>query len=846
MERTGATRRYRPAMAESTDDSGGTGGADAPIVLITGAGGAIGGKLARALGDAYRVIGLDRDCGDADIPCYEADLTSQDSVDLAMLRLQQAHGRRIASVVHLAAYFDFTGEENPLYDLVNVQGTRHLLRALQDFEVGQFVYSSTMLVHEAGVPGERIDEDTPLAPGWPYPQSKADAEAAIAEEHGRIPVVILRLAGLYDRGNAVPTLSHQIARIYERDLKSHVYAGDPRAGQAFVHADDMMAAFRAAIDRRARLPQQSVFLIGEPEGIGYQRLQDAIGRLIHGKAEWQTIELPKPLAKAGAWLEEKSEPVVPDDFDKGEKPFIRPFMIDMAADHYALNVDRARKVLGWEPAHAILDELPAMIRCLKQDPVAWYHANGITLPDWMEAVAERPEEENAEAVRRRHQAAWRDQHGRHIWGAWFNIAMATWLISSPPILGYQSPAMVISDIASGAALALLGMLSLSRRMSWARWACAGIGLWLLTAPLVFWAPTAAAYNNGTLVGMLVIGFAVLVPPVPGVSEAAAQTGPEVPPGWGFNPSTWAQRLPIIILAFVGLHLSRYMAAYQLGHVDAVWDPFFTGGAGPKNGTEEIITSVVSEAWPVPDAGLGALTYALEILVGVIGSTRRWRTMPWLVLLFGIMIVPLGVVSITFIIIQPIVIGTWCTICLIAAAAMLIQIPYSLDELVATIQFLVRRARAGRPLLRIFLSGDTDEGRAGPQPDEFARPPRAVVMDMVGGGVNLPWNLALSIVIGLWLMFTRSTLGADGLMADADHVIGALLVTNTVIALAEVARPLRFLNIPLALCLFVTPLVFEADLLQTGASIFCGLLLTLLALRRGPMHNLYGGLERFLV
>ena len=49
-------------------------------------------------------------------------------------------------------------------------------------------------------------------------------------------------------------------------------------------------------------------------------------------------------------------------------------------------------------------------------------------------------------------------------------------------------------------------------------------------------------------------------------------------------------------------------------------------------------------------------------------------MPWLVLLFGLMIVPLGVVSITFIVIQPILIGTWCTLCLIAAAAMLIQIP----------------------------------------------------------------------------------------------------------------------------------------------------------------------------
>ena len=699
-------------------------------------------------------------------------------------------------------------------------------------------------MHAAGAPGERIDETSPIAPAWPYPQSKAAAEAAIREERGAIPATILRLAGLYDGMNAVPTLSHQIARIYEREIKSHLYAGDPQAGQAFLHAEDMMAAFRAVIDRRDSLPGESVFLIGEAEAVGYRRLQNEIGRLVHGRTDWQTLEVPRALAKAGAWLEEKSEPVVPDDFDKGEKPFIRPFMIDMAADHYALNIDRARHALGWEPRHTILEDLPDLIDALKRDPVAWYQANGITMPG-LDGGGRRPARECRTGPPappdRLAGAAW----PLHL-GAWFNIAMASWLLSAPPILGYTSFAMTVSDLAAGGALALFGALSLSRRMGWARWACAAIGLWLMTAPLLFWAPTAAAYANGTLAGMLVTGFAVLVPPVPGVSEAAAQTGPETPPGWDVNPSTWAQRLPIILLAFIGLHLSRYMAAYQLGHVDAVWDPFFTAGGGAGNGTETVITSEVSKAWPVPDAGLGALTYAVEILVGVIGSTRRWRTMPWLVLLFGIMIVPLGVVSITFIVIQPIVIGTWCTICLIAAAAMLVQIPYSLDELVATLQFLARRVRAGRPLLRIFLTGDTDEGRSEPAPEEFARPAGAVARDMVGGGVNLPWNLALSILLGLWLMFSRSTLGAEGSMADADHLTGSLVVTVSVIALAEVARPLRFLNIGFGLALLVTPFGFGADALQTAASIVCGLLLILLSLRRGPMHNHYGGLERFLV
>ncbi|HUG21282.1 vitamin K epoxide reductase family protein, partial [Piscinibacter sp.] len=399
------------------------------------------------------------------------------------------------------------------------------------------------------------------------------------------------------------------------------------------------------------------------------------------------------------------------------------------------------------------------------------------------------------------------------------------------------------------ALTVLAMLALSWRLPWARLACAGVGLWVMTAPLVFWAPTAAGYLNDTLVGMLVIGFAALVPPEPGVSPAAALTGPMAPPGWSFNPSGWTQRLLIVALALVGLHISRYLTAYQLGHIDGVWEPFFQGGPDPKNGTEEIITSSVSEAWPVPDAGLGALTYALEILTGVIGTRRRWRTMPWLVLLFGLMIAPLGAVSIFFIIIQPIWIGTWCTLCMIAAVAMLVQIPYSLDELVATGQFLLRRRRAGRSLLRVLFTGDTDEperagGSSNPE-REFERSPREIVLDMVGGGVNLPWSLALSITIGVWLMFTRVTLGAEGGMAHADHLLGSLIVTVSVIACAEVARSLRWLNVGLGLALCVTPFIYAADGLHTVLSLAFGAAVIVLSVPCGRIDGRYGGWERFI-
>src|SRR3546814_6979321 len=88
-----------------------------------------------------------------------------------------------------------------------------------------------------------------------------------------------------------------------------------------------------------------------------------------------------------------------------------------------------------------------------------------------------------------------------------------------------------------------------------------------------------------------------------------------------------------------------------------------------------------------------------------GTRDRWRTMPWMVTFFGILVIPLGVVSIYFIISQPIVIGTWSTLALIAALAMLIMIPFALDEVIAMGQFLVWAKCRGKPLIRTFFQGD---------------------------------------------------------------------------------------------------------------------------------------------
>ncbi|MDX1538915.1 vitamin K epoxide reductase family protein [Arsukibacterium sp.] len=814
------------------------------MVLITGSGGSIGSALADSLRPDYQVVGMDRDEAENTLV---ADLTSADSLALAFHHFREQYGEHIAAVIHLAAYFDFTGEQSPLYDEVNVKGSEKLLAALTDFKVERFIYSGTMLVHQPVTPGDKVSEATPIAPKWAYPQSKAATEATIRQHRNGIPCTFLHLAGLYSDHNAVPTLSHQIARIYERDLKSHLYAGDLDAGQSYIHQDDMIALFRRCVERRNELPEDCTILAGEAETLSYSALQDQLGKLIHGEQSWHTISLPQPVAKAGAWLQLKAEPVVPDAIDHGEPPFIRPFLIELASDHYALDISRARQLLDWQPRHSLSDVLPQMVKQLKKDPLAWYQDNGIRPPDWLKEAEELTD--NPETLRKRHERWYRQEYSRNLWGPMFNIGLGAWLIGSVPRLNYQSDAQIYSDLISGLLLMIVATLSLSWRLPATRWASAAIGCWVLTAPLWFWTPEPAVYLNSTIIGSMVIAFSVLLRPAPGVSPVAVMTGPDIPPGWSYSPSTWYQRLPIIILAFIGFFISAYMAAYQLGHIDAIWDPFFAGAiAGDgKNGTAEIITSSVSEAWPVPDAGAGALVYLFEILVGLAGSRQRWRTMPWLVILFGFLIVPMGVVSITFIIIQPIILNTWCTLCLIAATVMLLQIPFSLDELIATCQFLKRRKQQGQSVLRVFFVGDTDDDDGRRDHDDFADSPKHIIQAVFGGGVRW-WcpGLLICIVLGALLMFSRLLLGVEGAMADAHHLLGALLITISVIALAESGRALRFINLFLALALMICAFVIPTSTSSVIASLLATVLIMAASIPKGPVQSQYGRWSRLIV
>jgi nucleoside-diphosphate-sugar epimerase len=346
-------------------------------ILITGTSGRIGYPLAKRLAESFNVVGFDRKAPSHPPPsaeCLYIDLTKEKSLRRGLQAIRELHGDKIASVIHLAAYYDFAGAPNPLYDEVTVRGTSRLLQMLQDFKVEQFIFSSTALVHASSTSGIRINEDSPIQfpPKWPYPQSKIKTENVIHAERGEIPTVILRIAGVYDDlCHSIP-LAQQIQRIYERDPAAYFFPGDSFAGrQPFVHNDDVTEAIVRAVDRRKELPPETTLLIGETESVSYDELQRTFGQLIHNEKDWKMLAVSPKVAKAGVRLQ---------NFLRLERPKpIASWMIDAARDNIELDITRARTLLDWKPQHSLRDTLPKMVSGLKADPFAWYRENELEL-----------------------------------------------------------------------------------------------------------------------------------------------------------------------------------------------------------------------------------------------------------------------------------------------------------------------------------------------------------------------------------------------------------------------------------------------------------------------------------
>jgi hypothetical protein len=260
------------------------------------------------------------------------------------------------------------------------------------------------------------------------------------------------------------------------------------------------------------------------------------------------------------------------------------------------------------------------------------------------------------------------------------------------------------------------------------------------------------------------------------------------PPWHYNPSSWRQRLPICALAAVTGCIATYLAAYQWRWTPTVWDPVF------GDQTARVLDSAVSEKmrhWMlIPDAALGAIGYFSEAILGLAGSTRRWRERPWLVILFGVDVIPLGIVSAILVVMQGTVVGSWCFLCLVTAVVSLALCLLAYDEVWSSIVYLreVHRTTHSRKAVWNAFWGRAEN------PSAAAAPTAVASASPVGY-----WPRFFEIGLGLWIAAAAWILpGAhDARWTLAGLVAGLAIAGCSALSFRPACNKLHLANLAIA-------------------------------------------------
>lgn len=101
-------------------------------------------------------------------------------------------------------------------------------------------------------------------------------------------------------------------------------------------------------------------------------------------------------------------------------------------------------------------------------------------------------------------------------------------------------------------------------------------------------------------------------------------------------------------------------------------------------------------------------------------------------------------------------------------------------------------------------------------------------------------LLVSIMLGVGLYAAPDTLGYDGAVRVSHLITGAIAASVSLIAIADVAREARWINLFLGAWLVLSVPLLEHEPVGLGVGVAVGMSLTLLAVVRGPINQRLGG------
>jgi nucleoside-diphosphate-sugar epimerase len=344
-------------------------------ILLTGATGCIGRRILDGLKDDHQITCIARKPQlSYGIPIHDsitwllADITDKDSLAAAFDTVRRNGG--IDVVIHLAAHYDFTGEDHQRYWRTNVDGLRNVLDQCTGLALQRFVFASS--VAACGFPraGTALTETSPADGEHIYAVTKRIGEEMLAEYDDTIPSCIVRFAALFSDWCEYPPLCALLETWLSNAWNASILGGRGRSAIPYLHVEELMPFFRSLLKQRLSLGQREVLIASANSSASHIELFNLARRNDDNHCS-RPLLIPRPLCLLGVWLRDLIGRV------SCKRPFERPWMVKYIDQALTVDASRTHKRLSWQPREHLQlpHRLPRMIENMRCQAYKWQRRN---------------------------------------------------------------------------------------------------------------------------------------------------------------------------------------------------------------------------------------------------------------------------------------------------------------------------------------------------------------------------------------------------------------------------------------------------------------------------------------
>jgi nucleoside-diphosphate-sugar epimerase len=301
--------------------------------LVTGATGFAGYNLCRRLvQDGKQVVAFVRPTShykkleSLGIECRKVDIKDIGSV--------QDNFSGITKVYHLAAEYRIEHSNQDEFILVNVEGTRNLLKAAKAAKVRRFIHCSTVGV-QGVIDDPPADEIYRFNPGDHYQESKLQGELLAREYFSKgLPGVVVRPVGLYGPGDT------RFLKLFKPINKGYfVMIGSGKILYHITYIDDLVDGMVLCGTKPEALGE--VFTIAGEAYTTIRELVNLIADVLDKPHPKWHIPL-FPVYMAAKICESICRPI-------GVNPPLYPRRVEFFSLDRAFNIVKAKRLLGYKP-----------------------------------------------------------------------------------------------------------------------------------------------------------------------------------------------------------------------------------------------------------------------------------------------------------------------------------------------------------------------------------------------------------------------------------------------------------------------------------------------------------------